>query len=385
MSGRPRAVGRRSGHGRSVRRSGGTNVAPKTDANPEHPDPARPEHPGRPGPTGEPDTPAAAPDAVPGAVKESAPVAELVRSMRAHPDRLPELLAVFAVRHRGPRAARRVAALRAAHPEATTGDLAARAVDHARLVSQSEGAFVGGPFLWLIPFAFCTALLAQAQLLLELAALAGKDPADRARAPELLVLQGAHPDLAAAERALAAGPEPDASRPPGRLRGFWDVVRRMARLLGITSEDTDPPPSRWRSAGEWSLLALVLLMGTVAPLVWLPYMALSYTWATDRLAVRGVAHYFGGDPFGWPGLHRARADPGVVAATGRALAALLVPVAAVAGLLLADIRLADSRWPVLALVLIVLSVTVGTLWWVVHRRNLRAARCAARSEHGPGG
>ncbi|WP_406110737.1 hypothetical protein [Kitasatospora purpeofusca] len=371
-------------------------MAPKTDPDPGHPDPARPEHPGHPGPADPPDVPAApqqpgapaAPQqAVPGAAKESAPVAELVRSMRADPARLPELLAVFAVRHRGPRAARRVAALRAAHPEATTGDLAARAVDHARLVSQSEGAFVGGPFLWLIPFAFCTALLAQAQLLLELAALAGKDPADRARAPELLVLQGAHPDLAAAERALAAGPEPaaDASRPPGRLRGFWGVVRRMARLLGITSEDTVPPPSRWRSAGEWTLLALVLLMGTVAPLVWLPYMALSYTWATDRLAVRGVAHYFGGDPFGWPGLHRARADPGVVAATGRALAALLVPVAAVAGLLLADIRLADSRWPVLALVLIVLSVTVGALWWTAHRRNLRAARRAARSEHGPGG
>ncbi|WP_063783176.1 hypothetical protein [Streptomyces sp. XY431] len=361
-------------------------MAPNTDADPEHSDPARPERPGRPGPAGPPDAPAAPQHAAPGAAKEGAPVAELVRSMRAHPARLPELLAVFAVRHRGPRAARRIAALRAAHPEATTGDLAARAVDHARLVSQSEGAFVGGPFLWLIPFAFCTALLAQAQLLLELAALAGKDPADRARAPELLVLQGAHPDLAAAERALAAGPEPAAvSRPPGRFRGFWDVIRRMARLLGITSEDAVPPPSRWRSAGEWSLLALVLLMGTVAPLVWLPYMALSYTWATDRLAVRGVAHYFGGDPFGWPGLHRARADPGVVAAAGRALAALLVPVAAVAGLLLADIRLADSRWPVLALVLLALSVTVGALWWTVHRRNLRAARRAARSEHGSEG
>lgn len=216
-------------------------MAPKTDADPEHPDPARPEHPGGPGPA------RTAPTAVPGAAKESAPVAELVRSMRAHPARMPELLAVFAVRHRGPRAARRVAALRAAHPEATTGDLAARAVDHARLVSQSEGAFVGGPFLWLIPFAFCTALLAQAQLLLELAALAGKDPADRARAPELLVLRGAHPDLAAAERALAAGPEPaaDAARPPaasggsGLWSGGWPAC----------SASPARTPSRRRPAG----------------------------------------------------------------------------------------------------------------------------------------
>ncbi|MFB6889590.1 hypothetical protein ACFCX4_09790 [Kitasatospora sp. NPDC056327] len=333
---------------------------------------------GTPGTSG----PPAAPDGA------RAPVVELVRSMRAHPARMPELLAVFAVRHRGPRAARRVAALRAAHPGASEHDLAGRTVDHARRVCQSEGAFVGGPFIWLIPFAFCTALLAQGQLLLELAALAGKDPTARARIPELLVLQGAHPDLAAAERALAAGPPPPP--PPsgrglrsGRLRGLGSLLWRMARLLGLTSENTEPPPSRWRSAGEWTLLALVLLMGTVAPLVWLPYMALSYTWATDRVAARGLAFHFGGAQADWRGPRRSRADPGVVAATGRALLALLVPLVAVGVLLVADVRLADSRWPVLAPVLIALSVVVSGLWWIVHGRSRRASVGAPEPEPEP--
>ncbi|MFF2660603.1 hypothetical protein ACFVUH_24985 [Kitasatospora sp. NPDC058032] len=327
-------------------------MAPTTD-----PGPGRPEQPGAPG------------------ADESAPVVELMRSMRAHPARMPELLAVFAVRHRGPRAARRVAELRAAHPDAPERDLARRAVDRARRASQNEGAFVAGPFLWMAPFAFCIALLAQGQLLLELAALAGKDPTDRARAPELLVLQGAHPDLASAERAIEAGPPPeaDAAR-PGRFRGFAALVWRMARLLGLTSEDVVPPPSRWRTAGEWALLALVFLVGTVAPLIWLPYMAFSYNRATDRLAARAVAFHLGGEPADWPGPRRARTDPGVVTAAARAAFALLVPVAGVGVLLVADIRLADSRWPALALVVIGLSVLVSGLWWMAHWRSLHPPR-----------
>jgi hypothetical protein len=37
----------------------------------------------------------------------------------------------------------------------------------------TEGAFVGGPFIVLLPVAFGAALLAQAQMALELAVLAG--------------------------------------------------------------------------------------------------------------------------------------------------------------------------------------------------------------------
>ncbi|MER7706664.1 hypothetical protein ABTX81_27675 [Kitasatospora sp. NPDC097605] len=337
-------------------------MAPTTD-----PDPGDPVQPGRP------ERPEGA---------EGAPLAELMRSMRAHPARMPELLAVFGVRHRGPRAARRVAALREARPDVPERDLAQRSVDHARRVSQSEGAFVAGPFLWMAPFAFCTALLAQGQMLLEIAALSGKDPTDRARAPELLVLQGAHPDLASAERALAAGPPPQEGR-SGRLRGFGSLLWRMARLLGLTSEDVVPPPSRWRTAGEWGLLALVLLVGMVAPLIWIPYMAFSYNRATDRLAARGLAFHFGGEPADWPAVRPARADAGMVAGAVRVLVALFVPLAAIGVLLVADIRLADSRWPVLALVLIALSVLVSGLWWIAHRRELHPRRGrSARADRG---
>ncbi|MFE6865823.1 hypothetical protein ACFVFS_04640 [Kitasatospora sp. NPDC057692] len=349
-------------------------MAPTTDPDPGRQSPGQ-QDPGRRQDPGHPEQPGA---------DESAPLAELMRSMREHPSRMPELLAVFGVRHRGPRAARRVAKLRAAHPEATERELAQRSVDHARRVSQNEGAFVAGPFLWMAPFAFCSALLAQGQLLLELAALAGKDPTDRARAPELLVLQGAHPDLAAAERALAAGPPPDEGPATrlGRFRGFGSLLWRMARLLGLTSEDVVPPPSRWRTAGEWGLLALVFLVGFVAPLIWLPYMAFSYNRATDRLAARGVAFHFGGESAGWPPPRGTRTDPGLVVATARAVFALFVPIAAVGVLAVADIRLADSRWPALALVLVVLSVVVSGLWWMEHWRSLHPRRSRPKRTRG---
>ncbi|WP_395292798.1 hypothetical protein ACF9IK_03700 [Kitasatospora hibisci] len=353
------------------------------------------------------------------------PVGELVRSIRERPSRLPETLAVFAVRHRGPRAARRVAALRAAHPDAAPDELVGLVVERGRRVSTSEGAFVGGPFLWLVPFAFCTALLAQGQLLLELAALAGRDPADRARIPELMVLQGVHPDVEAAERALAtepgtdaaavpgsaaghgrrpgpeagaepggerltdgpaagarpaAGPAPESAPPPepvpaapatGRWRSFWYLMWRMARLLGLTSEGADPPPSRWRTAAEWALVGVVLLIGTVAPLVWLPYMAYSYNRATDRVAATGVSYYFGGHAAGWLEPGRSRTDPGLVAATFQALLSVLVPVGTVLFLLATDVRLAESRWPVLALALVVVPCVVGSLWYRSHRPRRR--------------
>ncbi|MEU6238041.1 hypothetical protein [Kitasatospora sp. NPDC047058] len=280
---------------------------------------------------------------------------------------MPEELAVFGVRHRGPRAARRVAALRAEYPDAPRSELVRRVVDRARRVSETEGAFIGGPFLWMAPFAFCTALLTQGQLMLELAALAGKDPTAPARTAEILVLQGAYPDLDAAERALAAGPP--ASGSGSRRRGFFSLIWRMARLLGLTSEDEVPPPSRWRTAAEWLLVGVVLLIGMVVPLVWLPYMGFSYHRATNKLAARAVAFNFGGDPAEWSEEHRARTDPGIVAAAARAVYSLLVPVAAVIVIAVADIRVAGSQWPVLTIALFTLSGVVGVVWYRRHRHR----------------
>ncbi|OIJ69587.1 hypothetical protein [Streptomyces mangrovisoli] len=292
---------------------------------------------------------------------DSALAGSLLQKSLADPGRLPENLAEFAVRRLGPAARRGVRAL----PDTGAEARRARVITRGRRATVTEGAFVGGPFLVFIPVAFCAALLRQARTLLELAALDGRDPAAPERVPELLVLQGVYPNERTAAEALAAHRARPAPGTPRRRRlpALWDVTVRMARLLGLVT----PGRGRWwaQAAGALLLLA-VLLVGLVAPLVWLPYMAMSYDRATTRLMERAVRHYFGDAPVPVP---RRRLAPGGLAALVRAAASLLLAAGLVLGALASDARIADSRWPVLGIVLVVGSLAVGTLWQRRHRRH----------------
>ncbi|MGW5424424.1 hypothetical protein [Streptomyces sp. NPDC003943] len=295
----------------------------------------------------------------------------LLRSAKAEPGRLPELLASFAARRLGPGAGRAVARLRRELPDADPAELRARVVARGGRAVAAEGAFVGGPFLVFVPFAFCAALLSQARTVLELAALEGRDPEDPERAAELLVLQGVYEDTDAARAALDARPEPAPGERPGRTAALWRLSMRMARLLGVLTpggdgagDDPDGGPGLLVRIGQWALSGAVFLVGLVAPLVWLPYLAFTYRRTTVRLADRATEFYAG--ELGPP--RTARLDPGTALALARALASLLVPIAAVALVVLADLKIAGGRWPALGVALFTTSLAVGG-WWVWRRRR----------------
>ncbi|MER8044538.1 hypothetical protein [Streptomyces sp. NPDC094032] len=228
----------------------------------------------------------------------------------------------------------------------------------------SEGAFVGGPFLVLIPVAFCAALLSQARMMLELAALEGRDPSTPERTAELLVLQGVYEDTEAARAGLAA-PQAPAARRPGRIGALWELVMRMARLLGLVTP-SDGGTGLLVRLGLWALVAVVFLVGLVAPLVWLPYLAFSYYRSTARVADRATLFYSGAR------LPRrsGRLDPALVVASLRAVLSLLVPLVALAVVVLTDARIADRQWPVLGIALFTASMAVGGWWvWRRHKRH----------------
>jgi hypothetical protein len=280
----------------------------------------------------------------------------LLRQVVADPRALPEHLALFAVRHLGETAGRTASAL------SEYGDTArarSEVIRRGRRAATTEGAFVGGPFMLVVPVAFCAALLRQARIVLELAALDGRDPTDEERAAELLVLQGVHEDEATARAALTAfRPGPPGRRP--RLIAMWELTWRMAHLLGLITPNGDAGRTRWTAqAGRWLLIGAVFLTGLVAPLVWLPYMALSYDRGTTRLTDRAVRYYFADVP---APAHRRRLDPAALAGTGRALLSLLVPLATVVAVLATDLRLAGSNWPVLGIALVTVSLAVGATW-----------------------
>lgn len=240
----------------------------------------------------------------------------------------------------------------------------------------AEGAFVGGPFLLFVPFAFCAALLRQARTVLELAALAGRTPTELDRAAELLVLQGVHDDVPAARAALAAQAAGAAAAPtPGRLRRtavLWALVMRMARLLGLLVPAEPGSRPRWAAqTARWLLLVAVFLVGLVAPLVWLPYMASNYDRATTRLTARAVRFYFPDAPDDvGPSRPRRRLDPAALTSAARALLSLLVPIAVTLGLLATDLRIAGGRWQSLTIALAAASTTAGAVWlWRRHSHH----------------
>ncbi|MFI6036087.1 hypothetical protein ACIBBD_18340 [Streptomyces sp. NPDC051315] len=270
-----------------------------------------------------------------------------------------------------------VARLRRNYPHATEAELRALVVTHGRRAVVSEGSVVGGPFLVLIPLAFCAALLRQARTVLELAALDGRDPTARARVGELLVLQGVYEDTRQAQDALArTGRATGAPTRWRRWKALWQVTLRMARLLGVLTPGDEPRDAGRRArrvavqAWRWLLLGVVFLAGLVAPLVWLPYMAMTYQRVDARLADRVLAYYFA-DTAPAPRHRISRPEPEVLASALRALLSLLVPLVLTAVTFLTGLRIADSRWPVLGIALAAASAAVGALWYRHHHRRRR--------------
>jgi hypothetical protein len=295
----------------------------------------------------------------------------VLRMLWADPQYMPEHLALWSLKYFGPRASSAVEKLGRSHPGAGTSELEAAVIEHQTRVSMTEGAFVGGPFIVLLPVAFCAALLAQAQMTLELAALAGYAPDDEMRAADLLVIQGAYASTGEASAALARLTRDPKSREGKRLpRGTRiSMVKRMAYMLGVIGSGDEEKPSRLRSALEMALVGAVFLVGLVLPLVWVPYMALAFRKSGLRMGARASAFY----------AERRSEETGVTVRKAPAvrvamsaslirmvlLIALPVLVAVIALLTGADIG--SGKWVSAAIFLIVVS-GLATLAWFGYRR-----------------
>jgi hypothetical protein len=263
---------------------------------------------------------------------------------------MPEHLALWALKHLGPRAAAAVARLESDAPETAV-------IERQTRVAVAEGAVVGGPFIVLVPVAWGAALLAQAQLALELAALAGRDPTDQMRAADLLVLQRAYGSAEEARAALADV----TARAPGGSRVA--MVRRMAYMLGLIG-GSDTKPSRLRVAAGWAGVSLVFLVGLLLPLVWVPYMAVWMRKSTLQLGARAQAYYATGESGDTGVTVRPAGQVQVGLTAGLVRWAFLIVLPVAAGL----VAVATSGWANGILVLLVISFAstcgwLGYRWW----------------------
>jgi hypothetical protein len=306
-------------------------------------------------------------DVPPNEVAEDEPIFQapnVLRIMWADPQHMAEQLVVWSLAHFGPRAEKAVEKTRRDHPGADREELESRVIAHQSRVAATEGAFVGGPFIVLLPVAFCAALLAQAQLVYELAAVSGRDPRDAMRAADLLVLLGAHDSIAEAEAAIAAmkkNPRQEGKKLPAGAR--VDMVKRMAYLLGLFTPD--PGYSRFRFIIGWVGIGLLLLVGFVLPLVWVPYLAYSTRRSTLRLAARARNYYaVGGVADAGLIVRRgeSRASLGGSIALGRTFLLLVLPIGAALIALFTNTSPGGGRWLVAGLIFLGISFIASFLW-----------------------
>jgi uncharacterized protein (DUF697 family) len=197
----------------------------------------------------------------------------LLARMRSDPTHAPEHLALAAVDRIGPDAREWAEAMRLRHPQATADDLARHARIRFTRLARYSGATAG---VLGLPGAIAdTAVLAwtQARMVLHLAAAYGKDPAHRDRAAELLVLQGVHHFVAAADTALDVAAR--RSTPSELLKHSGGSGLAVARsLAGMVTQHV----------ARRALLKVV-------PLASVPLGAMANAGATKRLAARAVELY----------------------------------------------------------------------------------------------
>ena len=300
----------------------------------------------------------------------------VLRMLWADPQFMPEHLALWSLKYFGPRASSAVERLGRSHPGAAPSELEAAVIEHQTRVSMTEGAFVGGPFIVLLPVAFCAALLAQAQMALELAVLSGYAPDDEMRAADLLVIQGAYASTVEANAALARLARDPKGREGKRLpRGTRiNMVKRMAYMLGVLASSDDEKPSRLRSELQMGFVGVVFLVGLVLPLVWVPYMAWAFRKSGLRMGARASAFYSERSSEE-AGVTVRKAPPNVRIAMSAGLIrmALLiaVPVVIAVVALLTGADIGTGKWASAAIFLIIISGVITLAWFGFRRWRRR--------------
>ena len=326
------------------------------------------------------------------------PPVDLLGRIRRDPAHMAERAALFAVERLGEESSERLAAVRRSGPP--PGEVLRTVVSRGVRTAVVDGSFVGGPFVALIPTAFCAALLAQGRMVLEIGEIAGRPATDPARAADLLVLQGAYPTAEEARRALDALPEPAAAHGPeedrpeedgpgaGRLslREWAGVLRRMAYVLGIVAPGSGDAGGRAARLLRWTAVALVVALGLLLPFVWVPVLGVAYRSGTLRIAERATA-YFGltdADTAGTGRPRRGRVRPLALLVFLRTVAAMVLPFAVAVLMVVSGTEVVGHRWLAAAAGVVGVSLVSCVVWWFRQRRRQRRRTAAARGAGGPG-
>jgi hypothetical protein len=224
-------------------------------------------------------------------------LAALLRLVRAHPERLPEYMALFATHQQAPS----VREWAERHPVALSSpehDRLLREMRHDLLAfSRINGALSGTPFFIALVPAYVSVLREQARTALRIGALHGRDPGAPQRPAELLVFLDVYPNVPTAEASLErirlpSPGERSGLRQVGGLRAWVEVVTQVLILAGFI----EPSPDKTRPRRATRALRTVLALGLwaltwIVPITFMLFMAYTCEGRTRRVFDRALRFY----------------------------------------------------------------------------------------------
>lgn len=284
-----------------------------------------------------------------------------LRAVRSDPAHASELAVLYTTAQFAAHVAAWRAATIARHPGQTPEQLSRRLLRRAVAVARSDGAVSGSSFYLGMPAAVVSLFCHQVVLVIQIAALHGRDPSDPARAVEVLTLKGRAESLEAAAAALrdARLPSAKAGRPPLH-RVLTQSLRQLPAMLGLKLRSLrgQHPLDAIVTVGQWASYLL--------PVVGIPACAISSARATKKLGADAIAFY--GDPaaqltpdpsFTLPPRPSGRRRRRLVAAVVAAAVALVVLVVVLGG----GVSGLKQHWLLTAACELFLIATFGRLLW----------------------
>lgn len=225
-------------------------------------------------------------------------MAALLRLVRAHPERLPDYVVLYATHHHAPEV-REWAKRHPVSQGSTEHDELLHQMRHDLLVfSRINGALSGTPFFIALVPAYLSVLRAQARTVLRIAALNGRDPEAPERPAEMLVFLDVYPSVQAAQDRLRplvlpnATDEKPALGQVGGVRAWIEVVIQVLTLAGFIEPSGDKPRSSRPLRAAGAVLALGLWVLTwIIPITFMLLMAYTCEGRTRKVFDRALSYY----------------------------------------------------------------------------------------------
>jgi hypothetical protein len=225
-------------------------------------------------------------------------LASLRGLIRAHPERMPEYLALFATQQQAP-TVREWAERHPVAPASPEHDKLLREMRHDLLgFSRVNGALSGTPFFIALVPAYISVLREQVRTALRIGALHGRDPGGPERPAEVLVFLDVCPTVAAAQvrlervRRPARDDERSGLRQVGGLRAWIEVVTQVLILAGFI----EPSSEKTRPSRTTQMLRTVFALGLwaltwIIPITFMLFMAYACEGRTRKVFDRSLRFY----------------------------------------------------------------------------------------------